>query len=992
MEKRRKAKRLFNKIRISHGDFIFFRSASYLVIIVALLYHMHKKILNKKGFMKNTPSSFEDLKRQISGDVHLDPLRRYLLSTDGSIFQEMPAMIVNPKSERDVVETVRYAVHAGLSVHARGAGSGLTGAALGDGIIIDFTKYMNRLILLDEFSKRFVCEPGYRFGELEAALIGKGLFFPPDPSSGEYATFGGMFGTNASGAHSVKYGNVADYLVDADLVLANGETLRLSKVKNTPVEALPENFRRLHEMYESHKESIESAYPPVRCNVAGYNLRGLVQNGRLSLDGLFVGAEGTLGIAVRLTFRLLSKPTHDSLVVAYFDDALSAARATQAVLPLTPAGIEIMDKSLLKLARESEPTLRGKIPEDIDNAVLIEFDADDADACAALAESAQRILREKKFTRRSFLAVSKAEKEKFWAVRKAAVPILYKLKGRKKILALIEDAAVPTERMVEYFEGIYRILGGLGVEFVLYGHIAKGLMHTRPLLDLKDAHDVALLKTIADQVFELVMSLDGTVSGEHGDGRIRSAYIRKRYPGIWNLFVETKRLLDPQGILNPEIITHHDPEQMMKKLRFGKEYRSRDVEKEMLLWPEGFLDEAEKCHGCSKCTTVTTATRMCPVYKATRDEAASPKAKANLLRAIISGVLDEKTLCEKAFQQVMDLCANCGSCAHECPSNVNIPKLAMEARARCVSRFGASFHNRLVAHVETAGRTLRKVSPALRAMMELPGVSSLAEHLTGVARERQVLGFSPQSLFERVAPREGSGDIPVLYFAGCYAGYLNPRIGEAAVKVLTRMGIAVFTPPQHCCGLPAMTKGMVREAGKMVSKNLDEWGDLLSRVHHIVVTCSSCGYALMKDWGHLLRDDRVVQASEKVIHISRFIDSHIERLELDSCPQEIAYHHPCHLKIQPDPDSSLRLLSKVPGIGVDNLNAHCCGMIGSWGMAAKNYGLSRRIGSDLIEKMKASKADTAVTDCPTCRMQMEAFGGKPVMHPVEVVAARLSPG
>ncbi len=939
--------------------------------------------------MTNSTQSLDSLQHRISGEVHSDPLRRYMLSTDGSIFQEMPAIVVYPKSERDVVITVKFAVGAGLSVHARGAGSGLTGAALGSGIVIDFTKYMNRLILLDESRKLFVCEPGYRFGELEAALNGKGLFFPPDPSSGEYATFGGMFGTNASGAHSVKYGNVSDYVADADLVLSNGEILRLSTVRNTPVEALPEYLRGLHGMYETYGEVIEAAYPPVRCNVAGYNLRGMLQDGCLSLDHLFVGAEGTLGIVTRMTFRLLPKPRHDSLVVAYFDDALSAARATQAVLPLMPAGIEIMDKSLLKLAKESEPTLRDKIPEEIDNAVLIEFDADDPDVCAALADSAQRILREKKFTSQSFLAVSNTEKEKFWAVRKAAVPILYKLKGRKKILALIEDAAVPTDRMVEYFEGIYRILDDLGVAFVLYGHIAKGLMHTRPLLDLKDAGDVALLKTITDRVFELVMSLDGTVSGEHGDGRIRSAYIRKRYPEIWQLFVETKHLLDPKGILNPEIITHHDPGQMMKKLRFGAGYRSRDMEKEVLLWPEGFLVEAEKCHGCSKCTTVTTATRMCPVYKVTRDEAASPKAKANILRAIISGALAEKTRCEKAFQQVIDLCANCGSCAYECPSNVNIPKLAMEARARYKARFGISLHDQLVTRVEMAGRTLRKVSPALRAIMALPGVASIAEHATGVARERRVMGFSTRSLFERIASREGAGDRSVLYFAGCYAGYLKPQIGQAAVKVLTHMGVSVHTPPQHCCGLPAMTKGLVREAGRLVLKNLEGWGDLLSRVDHIVVTCSSCGYALMKDWGDFLRDDRVARVSEKIIHISRFIDLNIDRLKLNKLPENISYHHPCHLKIQPDPDSSLRLLSKVPGMSVDSLNAHCCGMIGSWGMAAENYDLSRRIGSDLIEKINVSKAGTVVTDCPTCRMQIEDFGEKPVMHPVEILAARL---
>jgi Fe-S oxidoreductase len=491
-------------------------------------------------------------------------------------------------------------------------------------------------------------------------------------------------------------------------------------------------------------------------------------------------------------------------------------------------------------------------------------------------------------------------------------------------------------------------------------------------------------------VFTLVRSLEGTVSGEHGDGRLRSAYVRDRYPTIHRLFLDTKRLLDPQGIFNPEIITHHDPEQMTHHLRYGAAYQGRDsLEDRQLLWPEGFGEEAEKCHGCSKCTTVTRATRMCPIYKVTRDETAAPKAKANLLRALISGALEDRSLYEKAFQQVMDQCANCGSCAYECPSHVNIPKLAMEARSRYVARFGTRFHDRLVSRVELAGRRIRKLTPLLRAMMGLPGMKSAAEHLTGVAAGRDVLGFAFRSLFERVSPVEGAGDITALYFTGCYAGYIKPEIGEAAVAVLRHMGVSVLTPPQHCCGLPAMTKGMAQEARDMILRNLEKWADLLDRADHVVVTCSSCGYALMKDWGALLGNSGTALVSEKVIHISRFIELFWDRLDLESRPARIAYHQPCHLKIQPDPDSSLRLLTRVPGMRVENLNAHCCGMIGSWGMAVENYALSSRIGSDLAEKIARSNADMAVTDCPTCRMQMEAFRGKPVRHPVEVLAERL---
>jgi FAD/FMN-containing dehydrogenase/Fe-S oxidoreductase len=936
--------------------------------------------------------SISHLKRSLAGEVHTDTLRRFMLSTDGSIFKKLPAFVVYPKNTSDVLETVRFAASHSLSVHARGAGSGLCGACLGSGIVIDFTKFMNRLLHIDEKQKRFSCEPGYRFGELEVALKNRGLFFPPDPSSGEYASFGGMYATNASGAHSVKYGNVSDYIMDAEVVIGDGQIITLSEVFCTLPEALPKNLSALYRLYETNAAIIESAYPPIACNVAGYHLRRLVKNGRLDLSRLFSGAEGTLGIITRLTFRLLDRPAQDTLVVAYFDDRLSSARASQLILPLKPAGIEIMDKSLLRLAREYDPALREKIPDGIDNVLLIEFDGPDKTSCEALATQARELISTEGLTENAYTAVSDAEKASFWAVRKAAVPILYKLKGEKKILALVEDAAVPTARLTDYFKGLYEIFTRHGVDFVLYGHIAKGLLHSRPLLNLKKAEDVRLLKLLAEETFELVHSLGGVVSGEHGDGRLRSAFIKRQYPAIYDLFLQVKRLLDPGNLLNPDIITVHDPFQMEKDLRYGTSYRSGDLSPKHLRWPEGFVNEAERCHGCSKCTTVTTATRMCPVYKFTRDEAAAPKAKANLLRALMSGALSNQTLFETAFQLVMDRCANCGACHMECPSNVNIPKLAMEARAQYVKCFGPSAHARIVSHVEQAGRFAGNFSRTLQPVMAGETARKAGALLTGISPRRPFIEFSSRSLFDRIGIREGGGDIPVLYFAGCYAAYIKPKIGEALVKVLTRMGMSVYTPPQHCCGLPAMSKGMMGDARKRVRKNLDKWARLIGRVSHIVVTCSSCGYALMKDWADLIDAPYVRAMSEKVIHVSRLIDSYRDRLDILPRPETICYHQPCHLKIQPDPDSSLRLLSRIPGLTVENLNSHCCGMIGSWGLSADNFDLSMKIGAPLIDKLNASNAAMGITDCPTCRMQMAQFSRKPIWHPVEFLAECISMG
>ncbi|RPJ05323.1 MAG: oxidoreductase, partial [Deltaproteobacteria bacterium] len=571
-----------------------------------------------------------------------------------------------------------------------------------------------------------------------------------------------------------------------------------------------------------------------------------------------------------------------------------------------------------------------------------------------------------------------------------AVPILYKLKGQKKILALIEDAAVPTGRLVDYFRGIHAILNKCQVSFVLYGHIAKGLLHTRPLLNLKDPDDVRKLNPIADAVFDLVNSLGGAVSGEHGDGRLRSAYIRRQYPKIFPLFLEIKKLLDPETRLNPEIITSDDPDQLGRDLRYGPAYHSTDLKDKHLLWPEGFVDEIEKCHGCAKCTTVTSATRMCPVYKVTRDESASPRAKANILRLLISGAIDGMQLYHDAFQKVISQCIFCGSCFHECPSGVNIPKMAMEARAAAMSRFGASFHETLVVSTERAGKAAGKVSGLLAPFLDMPAVKTLVEKITGIASRRSLPPFAEKTLFEQVPLISGHGSPRILYFAGCYAGYLRPSIGKAASSVMTAMGMTVLTPKQHCCGLPMLAKGMTREAREKIEANFSGWGRLIASADYLAVSCSSCGLALMQEWRFLEDSVFVRTVREKLIPISRLINRYSDRLRTEPSHLRLFYHAPCHLKAQPESGSSVHLLRSLKGAVIQSPDTPCCGMAGAWGLSADHFDLSLAIGSDMLQQLNASGADAGVTDCPTCAMQMSQFSRKPIRHPVEIIACHLS--
>lgn len=937
---------------------------------------------------KLTENIFDELKSNIEGELHTDKLRRYMHSTDGSIFRIEPACVVYPKSLKDVIEVCRFASERKFAVHSRGAGSGLCGASIGRGIVLDFSKYMNRLLAFEKKTNDeayFTCEPGYRYGELERMLVGSGLFWPPSPSSGEYASFGGMYGTNAGGAYSVKYGNVSDYIIDAEIVLWDGSVTTLSEIEGTEPNNLPSAFKSLYHLLDSNKDIIASAYPPIACNVCGYEARGASDGGRLRLHKLLGGSEGTLCVVTKLTFKVVRKKPFDSLVVAYFNDKVSSARASQIALKYNPAGIEIMDGSLLELALEEEPELCGKIPAGVDNALLIEFDGETKEEVSGYADDTVKRITSELLTQNIYMAVSDEEKSGFWAVRKAAVPILYRLKGKKKILALVEDAAVPTEKLTEYFDGLYKIFNKHSVRFVSYGHIAKGLLHNRPLLDLKDPCDIELLKIIADEVFDLVRSLNGTISGEHGDGRIRSCYIPRQYGGIYDIFLRIKSIMDPENIFNPEIKTTSDPFQMTKHLRYGSDYGAYDSGRKMLVWNEDFIAEAEKCHGCSKCTTVTDATRMCPIYKNTRDEAAAPKAKANILRALLSGAIDSEAIYTEAFQSVISKCVNCGSCSLECPSKVNIPKLTMEAKARYAEKFGVPIDAKLVTKFELAGRTVRKFSGAISLIMKPKFMRRMSEAFTGLAAGREFVHFASKSLYERVGRTEGNGEKLVLYFAGCYASYIKPEIGESTVRVLKKLGFKVIVPEQHCCGIPHISKGIISGAKKQITKNIRSWGKLIDSVDYIVTACSSCALSLTKEWGYCQKDETIEKIAAKTVYISDLVFPIINKDDFRRQEVSLAYHSPCHMKLLKNPLASFNLMKSMPVVVVEDLKSSCCGMAGSWGISAKNYDLSVKIGTGMVKKLIESDAHIGVTDCPTCAMQMEHLGNKPILHPVEVL-------
>ena len=960
-------------------------------------------------------SSFEaekikaDLQPLIEGDIVIDEITRYLLSTDGSFYKIIPTAVVYPKNENDVVKVARYCYKNKISIHPRGGGSGLGGQSLGKGIILDFTKYMNKIVSIDFEKQEAIVEPGVRLGELEKKLREKGFFFPPDPSSRDYCTIGGNIGTNASGSHSVKYGNVSDYVESLEVVLFNGEKIITGNKTLEQVNTLPEsNEKRIYKemitLLNENDSIINSHYPKVRFNVSGYELRGLIINESINLTRVFVGSEGTLGIVVKAKLRFRKAPKYTALIVAYFDDLEKAGKAVWETLQKHPSAIEIMDKTLLDLARAKYPSLDKSLPRNLKYMLLIEFDGNNLEKLNEESKNVAVMLKNKLNLAFHVAASTDPQEQKLlWETRKAAVPLLYKLNlDGRKIVGFIEDGAVPPETLPKYMLSLYAISQKYDIPMAIYGHASKGLLHVRPFVNLKDPIDIEKMEKIMVEVAEIIWELKGTVSGEHGDGRVRSFLMKKQYGPLYEVFKQVKNVFDPVNILNPDVKTGNKQNKMIVpgEVRYGPEYKATVFPDFILNWEnDEFQEVVETCHGCSKCTTVTSVTRMCPVYKQIREEYASPKAKANVWRGIISSELPiEDTLNSPIFKQLMFDCVGCQSCYLECPSNVNIPKLALEGKAQIVKRQGIGLREKLLSSFGIIGRISSPVAPIINFFASLKISKWLVEKTLKITKERELPRFQKKSFIKQFRHKYGERYVPegpvngkVVYFVGCSANLTDPQIGESLVNVLAKNNVEVVVPKQNCCGVPMIANGDIERAKKYALKNIQQLYPYVEQGYDVIVTCSSCGLALKQEWNDLLSSEEAKIISKNTYHFSEYLLKLKEKGKLNEDFEQVnvslGYHWSCHLKAQKDAkDKSYELLKIIPGVSVTPIDEGCCGIAGTWGYKKENYDLSIKIGSGLIKKLKETEIQYGSTDRPTCKLQMEHGSKKAVLHPVEIIA------
>lgn len=945
----------------------------------------------------------DELSSLIDGEVLTDKTNRILYSTDASIYQIEPLGVVMPKNKSDVKQAVAYASDNGLSIIPRGAGSGLSGQTLGQGIVIDFTKYMDRITEINLEESYVRLEPGVTLGVLNQTLSRDNKFLPPDPSSGDYCTLGGMLGNNASGGHSVKYGSTIDYVLELEVVLANGEEIKVEnleigsqqfKARMNQSNKVGDIYQQIFKLVKENKELITEQIPEARKNCSGYRLDEVLADQHFNLAKLLVGSEGTLAVITEAKLRIAELPSEQAIALLYFDDLDKAGRAVSKVLELDPSAIEIMNHGFLELVRKNHADIDQRLPDDLKTALLIEFDGDSrAEIEEKILQTEELVCDELDLAFGIDTAYEEAQQEQLWSIRKSAVPILNKLEGPKRITGFVEDVAVAPAKLPDYIRRFKEIMDKYGVEAIIYGHAGHGNTHPRPLLNLKREEDIAKMEAIAQDVYELVDELNGTISGEHGDGLLRTDFIPEIYGPMYDLFQKTKEIFDPEYILNPGKIVTDTTDLLTKNLRYGADYRTIGVESDLEFATE-YQKEVEKCHGCSKCRSVV-GTDMCPVFKALGEEKAAPRAKANILRGLISGRLDyNEYLKSQAFQEVFDLCLNCKNCYLECSSEVNIPKLIMEARIQHYRQTGQPLVNRVLGASEVLGK-LGSITPKLtNAFLGTTPLRGLLEKTAGIAKERSLPEFAAETFQEWFTGRENKADKKVAYFVGCSTDYYHPEVGKGLVQLLEAAGYQVIIPDQKCCSVASLNYGNLEDARKNINYNLESLAEVVDEGYDIVADCPSCSLMLKEEQLDVVDTKEARLVADNTYHITEYLLNlkAENELELDFKPNEIEflYHTPCHLKAQGLTGSTERLLDLIPELEITELDAGCCGIAGTFGLKEDKYSLSMKIGKNLFNKVESSTLEKVLTDCDACRMQLEEGTGKAVRHPVEILAENLS--
>jgi FAD/FMN-containing dehydrogenase/Fe-S oxidoreductase len=993
--------------------------------------------------MKTSAEIQQELGPQLEGDCLTGDLALVTYSTAACIYKIRPLAVVWPRSAEDVAKVVRYGGQNALPVIPRGAGSGLAGQVLGQGIILDFTRHMNRVEEIRPEANYIRVQPGAILGKVNEQLKAFGKRIPQDPASEAMCSIGGNVGNNSGGLRAFKIGSTKHHVRGLQVVLADGTSawIRPAKAGSPELAAMAADagtfgrlYRETDKLLKANEALIARHRPAMAKNTAGYDLFSIYHDGLVDLTRLIVGSEGSLAVVTDVELNLMDLPKCAATALLYFDSLDKACQAVPEILKFDPIAVEFMEKNFLNIVRKDQAVPPEYLPDGAEAVLLVEFLRPTAEENrTALQAMVRRVADERRlaFARRE--AYDADEQAMLWALRKAALPILHKLPPPKEIVPFIEDSVVPPERLAEYIKTLWAIFERHGVAAAMFGHAGDANLHVRPLLDLRSQKDIDTMRSIAGEVADVALAMGGTLSGEHGDGRVRSAYLRRQFGPVYEIMRQVKRLWDPAGLLAPENVITERTELDTEHLKYGPAYRviatGSDYDR------EHWRLEIEKCHGCATCLA------HCPNYKATGSLFAGPRAKVNLLKAAITGELDfAKLSLDPEFKAVADACYNCKSCRLECPSGVDTPGLMLIEKAYWARHRGLPLADRLFSRARLMGQLGSFFAPFSNAIAGMKVVQKLNRLMLGIA-ERPLPQFARDNLEKHgprmttrhglqavratqkpqftapgataasfaAVPEKPASTRKVALFAGCFELFNDPASGRALMDVLTALGCEVVLPEQRCCGLPAYTSGNREVALRDMRFNVEALAPLVDAGYAVVSGCPSCVLSLKEDLPEALAEDADHAAGARRVAAATF-DAHDYILRLleekhggtrpavahdisspDFVKMKLAYHAPCHLRAMSQGLGPKKMLERAGGLKFALTNTTCCGMGGTFGMKEKNKATSLAIGDDFFRRLKAAGIEAVVTPCGMCKTQIESGSGLRVYHPMELLAEMLKP-
>src|SRR5262245_49788773 len=808
-----------------------------------------------------------DLRGLLSGEVFCDDPFTLMYASDASVYQVPPLGVVRPRGLADVQACLKYAAEQSIPIHARGAGTGLAGESLGPGLVLDFSRSMRRIVGVS--GDTVTVQPGVVLGQLNRYLAGFGRQFGPDPATGGVTTMGSVLALDNSGSNWLRHGSARKHVESMQVVLADGEEMEVSRHPVTDDPHRDSNprrrdlVRRLAELIERERALIQERQPKAWVNRCGYHLYDVLHDGELDLARLLVGSEGTLALITQATLRTVPIPKHRGVALLFFDRLESAATAAIEAQSLGLAACDLIDRRILSLARDVDDHYARAIPRDAEAMLMIEQQAEEErEVIEGLHQAVIKWQRRRRLAFGFHMALAPDEFDAFRRLPRRVSPTLYRVQGAERPTPFVEDIAVPPEALPDFLVRLQNVLKSHEVTASFFAHAGHGQLHVRPFLNLSDPADVQKMQALADGLYEEVFKVGGTMSGEHGNGLSRTWFMRRQFGPLVDVFREVKRIFDPHNLFNPGKVVADAPQPITKNLR---SFQQNGVLQETaavsapgdaaavpvapvkplelyLAWDGRLPGTAGACNGCGRCRTQSPDVRMCPIFRFSPSEEASPRAKANLMRAVIGGQLDPASLAKEELKEIADLCVNCHQCRLECPAAVDIPKLMVEAKAQYVASNGLGTADWLLTRLESVARWSSRLAPLSNWLLHTRWTRWLIEKSVGIAQGRKLPRVASSSFLRRAErrrltrPTRRTGG-KVLYFVDLYANWYDVQLADALVAVMEHNNIAVYVhPDQQPAGMNRISVGDVERARVLAARNVRLLAEAVRQGYEIVGT------------------------------------------------------------------------------------------------------------------------------------------------------------